>query len=242
MMNILSRAAVAALALVAVPATATTYDATTDFSTTSPTGTWSYGFGTLGTSFAAATTFTSFASGAVGWQPSSTTSSTPLVSRLSGPAPANGGSAWIPNDRLVLHPGPTASEDAIVRFTAPSAGVYAISGMFGIIDYGATGVVVAAFGPSGQLFSQQLNFAAPGFGQYGDRYDFAQHLTLAAGDSLSFGVRNGGFFFNDSTAFALSIREVGGAVPEPASWALLIAGFGLVGAVARRRQAVRSAA
>jgi hypothetical protein len=27
----------------------------------------------------------------------------------------------------------------------------------------------------------------------------------------------------------------GGAVPEPASWAMLIAGFGLVGAVARRR-------
>jgi hypothetical protein len=25
-------------------------------------------------------------------------------------------------------------------------------------------------------------------------------------------------------------------VPEPASWAMLIAGFGLVGAVARRRQ------
>ena len=28
----------------------------------------------------------------------------------------------------------------------------------------------------------------------------------------------------------------GGAVPEPASWAMLIAGFGLVGAVARRRR------
>jgi PEP-CTERM motif len=28
----------------------------------------------------------------------------------------------------------------------------------------------------------------------------------------------------------------GGAVPEPASWAMLIAGFGLVGAIARRRR------
>jgi len=28
-----------------------------------------------------------------------------------------------------------------------------------------------------------------------------------------------------------------GAVPEPASWAMLIAGFGLVGAVLRRRRA-----
>jgi len=29
-----------------------------------------------------------------------------------------------------------------------------------------------------------------------------------------------------------------GAVPEPASWAMLIAGFGLVGAISRRRRAV----
>ncbi len=32
-----------------------------------------------------------------------------------------------------------------------------------------------------------------------------------------------------------------GAVPEPASWAMLIAGFGLVGAVARRKRAVVAA-
>jgi hypothetical protein len=33
----------------------------------------------------------------------------------------------------------------------------------------------------------------------------------------------------------------GGAVPEPASWAMLIAGFGLVGAAQRRRKAVATA-
>jgi hypothetical protein len=32
--------------------------------------------------------------------------------------------------------------------------------------------------------------------------------------------------------------QVGAAVPEPASWALMIAGFGLAGAAARRRTAV----
>lgn len=32
-------------------------------------------------------------------------------------------------------------------------------------------------------------------------------------------------------------RSVAGAIPEPATWAMLIAGFGMVGAVARRRQA-----
>ena len=32
----------------------------------------------------------------------------------------------------------------------------------------------------------------------------------------------------------------GGEVPEPATWAMLIAGFGLVGAVARRRRGALS--
>ena len=36
----------------------------------------------------------------------------------------------------------------------------------------------------------------------------------------------------------LTITEGTGAVPEPASWALMIAGFGLVGIAARRRSAV----
>jgi hypothetical protein len=37
------------------------------------------------------------------------------------------------------------------------------------------------------------------------------------------------------------IGFAGGVVPEPSSWAMLIAGFGLVGAVARRRKAVVAA-
>jgi hypothetical protein len=37
--------------------------------------------------------------------------------------------------------------------------------------------------------------------------------------------------------FALGIVS-GGAVPEPSSWAMLIAGFGLVGAVSRRRRQI----
>lgn len=35
--------------------------------------------------------------------------------------------------------------------------------------------------------------------------------------------------------------NIGGGVPEPAAWTLMIAGFGLVGAAARRRQSVRVA-
>lgn len=39
-------------------------------------------------------------------------------------------------------------------------------------------------------------------------------------------------------AFQISIINIGGGVPEPSSWALLIIGFGLTGAALRRRRAV----
>jgi hypothetical protein len=42
-------------------------------------------------------------------------------------------------------------------------------------------------------------------------------------------------FVNGDKRFTLVISE--GAVPEPATWVIFIAGFGLVGAVARRRMA-----
>jgi len=40
---------------------------------------------------------------------------------------------------------------------------------------------------------------------------------------------------------AFGINRVSAAVPEPAAWTLMIAGFGLVGAASRRRQAIIAA-
>jgi hypothetical protein len=45
--------------------------------------------------------------------------------------------------------------------------------------------------------------------------------------------------YQNFTGVAMSLSDgASGAVPEPASWAMLIAGFGLVGAAARRRRQV----
>lgn len=52
--------------------------------------------------------------------------------------------------------------------------------------------------------------------------------TLPAGNSDRITVQIGGT--------PLSFPNEGGAVPEPASWAMLLAGFGLIGAIARRRR------
>jgi PEP-CTERM motif len=82
-----------------------------------------------------------------------------------------------------------------------------------------------------QLFALPILDFNPGspafFGLTSDR----QILSIAFGP-------NGGT--TQSGGFAIDNLTIGaaGAVPEPASWAMLIAGFGLVGATARRRRAV----
>lgn len=56
--------------------------------------------------------------------------------------------------------------------------------------------------------------------------------TRAGGDVLFNGDRGQGYRLDTISA---------AVVPEPASWALLIAGFGLVGAMQRRRRTAVSA-
>lgn len=56
---------------------------------------------------------------------------------------------------------------------------------------------------------------------------------------------NGGFWFESKSGQPVSIRvdnltfaTVAGSVPEPATWAMMIIGFGLAGTTLRRRRAV----
>ena len=49
------------------------------------------------------------------------------------------------------------------------------------------------------------------------------------------------FGFTDADLPGFTAEQLAGTVPEPATWALMIAGFGLVGTAARRRQAAVSA-
>jgi len=78
------------------------------------------------------------------------------------------------------------------------------------------------------------NFAAGGSGR-----NRRLNIVADAGETihgLRFWGRGVAFEFDDFAAtLAAGDNPTGSAVPEPASWAMLIAGFGLVGAVARRR-------
>jgi PEP-CTERM motif len=58
--------------------------------------------------------------------------------------------------------------------------------------------------------------------------------------SIAFGPGGNGISTGGATAIDNLTIGVSGAVPEPATWAMMIVGFGLIGAAARRRQSVRT--
>jgi hypothetical protein len=76
-------------------------------------------------------------------------------------------------------------------------------------------------------------------GAYKDSVFRHEFIVPHVSDSFAFAIRAGGSGFqggNDESWGIDNIRLYADAVPEPKSWAMLIAGFGLVGATVRRRR------
>ena len=102
---------------------------------------------------------------------------------------------------------------------------YVINGTtFSLGDRGANGGLGAIPGSSTYYVDAATSFANSG--------GFSSLFTLATPASVDF------YLFDDNlgdNSGGVSLALAG--VPEPASWALMIAGFGLVGGISRRRQA-----
>jgi len=100
-------------------------------------------------------------------------------------------------------------------------------------------VPIAAFGQrSGALVTVDIGALALSAGSYDISFFNANGLSIPAYANPGGKLYQSGNFFqasqfypDKSAAFALT----GTAVPEPASWALMIAGFGLTGGALRRR-------
>lgn len=217
--------ATAAAAISSSAAGAVTYDAVTDFGAS----VFTYGGGTPGGTLSS-TTFV--ADGCV---------STPGLACYNTPSgnytfPAIGKNTTastltfytnvLPTNELFFQTVP--GTDAILRFTAATAGAYTITGLFERIDStnGAGDGVNVGFLGSSFGGSQTLSSAAAGA-----TYSFSTTQTLAAGESVDFFQNAINDVSNDGTGFQLSIT----AVPETATWAMFIGGFGLIGAAMRRR-------
>lgn len=226
--------AVAAVAatLSAVPAAAVTYDAFSSFNGTQGAGNFTYGI-TDGTTFTPfAVTSNCFIAGSTCLQLAAN-NDVPGVTK-SAATSFQYGSVNVPNDRLLLHPGNSDTQSVYVMFTATVAGNYSLEALATVQDINPSGVGITFFlapiGPGGfqtaltTLDSQNTSFS------------YSNGGFLAVGESVGLIFDRNGTFNNDSTGLNISLSTVDG-VPEPASWAMLIAGFGLTGAAMRRRAA-----
>ncbi len=216
--------------LAAAPAAAVTYDAFSSFNGTQGAGNFTYGItdGTTFTPFAATTSC--FISGSICLQLAAN-SDVPGVTKSSVPS-VQYGSVNVPTDRLLLHPGTTDSQSVYVMFTATVAGNYTLQSLSNVQDIRPTGVGISFFydpvGPGYFLSSEGL------IDSQNPSFSYSNGGFLAVGESVGLIFDRDGNYFNDSTGLNLTLT---GGVPEPASWAMLIAGFGLTGAAMRRRVA-----
>jgi hypothetical protein len=217
MKKILSAAALAAAMMCAAPALAVTYDAGAQFTgdiTTS--APWSYGY------FApSSTTFVPLQDlGTFFGEPDQQNWNTPLV------APEGG-------SELLMHPGP-AGQLVVLRFTTAFAGNYLAN--FRAMEIDNSNPSCSNCDGVKMILGAQ----SEDVGHLTGVHQLTQSFVFGAGGgTIDFVLDPKGNYGWDSTGVTATV-----AVPEPAAWALMILGFGGVGAMlrhTRRRTAALAA-
>jgi hypothetical protein len=154
-------------------------------------------------------------------------------------------SRWLANNATSrwLTPASNGNES----FDPAADGVYTYSLSFDLTGFAAdTAAFTGRFAVDNQVTQILLNgtpISQAGPGSFNSWSGFSADSGFLGGfNTLAFTVRN--FRQNGGNPTGLRVEFLsstieplgnGNAVPEPASWAMLIAGFGLVGAAARRR-------
>ena len=187
---------------------AQTWDATRDFGPSNPNGAWSYGYGITGTSFTPDPLYNPECFGVSGLVCWILNEDVPDVGFNTTGDWLNWSTIVFPPDVLHVHPGPNDGQDSIVRWTAPVAGYYNISGFFEILSaYYPTGIIGLVFRNGTLLYSGELlGPPAQHPDKVGGREGFSfANLFLNAGDVVTFGVNKDGDYHYDSTGFNATI-------------------------------------
>ena len=222
-MKLVLAAAIGLSALAAAPSTGATYDAFTSFTGTLSNGAFSYGSYN-------GTTYTPYSTGVscdiIGTICLTSGNYLGVFKTASGAA-FQSGTIAVPDDALIFHPGQTG-EYTTLFFTAPTTAVYSVTLHAAQADTANPNAVdlIGINGAYPSIFSfTTLTTSSP-------TYTFTQGgILLGAGQSIGFAVGSAGNYQFDATKVSFSVSSA----PEPASWALMIAGFGLVGVSLRRR-------
>jgi hypothetical protein len=236
---------VVGLLVLALPSALHADSAFADFSlTNNPNGNWSYGFTpTLGGSITLYNSSSNFPGIGVPpygtlqvWNNSSNSPAPFLGANTFGTQilPCPSCSLNIPPDFLILHPEITGTL-SVLRWTAPSAGTYTISGLFQGVDFQphpTTDTYILVNGIS--AYANFLN-------TFGVPQNFSLVVQLNAGDTIDFAVGNGGdLMSNDSTGLVANINRAPAPVPEPGTLALFATGLATMLLERRRRRVADS--
>ena len=198
-------------------------DAARDFSLFgNPNGAWSYGEGVGGSTFTPFTVTGATAGSFQYWQSSTPTSGVPLIGENFAPTAITYSTVVVPGHSLIMHPG--AADDAIMRWTASTAGDYNYAGSFALADTNPSGVMGEVFDNGTEIYSGVLSGAGASFPYTGQTEIFQGNVYLNVGDTLSFVVNNDGSYFNDSTAVnaRISFVTTGGVLPNLAPVGLVL--------------------
>lgn len=226
---------------------ATVYDAAGDYlagwgAGSNPNGVWSYGWSTTPGSgllnlYSVAGTDVGYALFDSWHDPNNYISNTPVVYLNNGPTVSDSELHNLPAGALALHGGGTAGSCVVagdcfseVVWTAPSTGFVDLAAIFTGRQYrieGLVEVVDTSGGHSTILLSGLI------YDQTSLSLD--QLISVQAGDTLTFAAKSNLGLAGDTTQLDATLTYASG-VPEPSTFALLLAGLGWLGYRSRRRE------
>ena len=195
------------------------YNARKQFSSSNPDASWSYGYGTTGSSFTPYANYTPNMNGVAGLQfwniSGDEISDIPYLGiNATGATYVLDGALVYPTNIVIDHPGPTV--DSILQWTAPAAGTYNFTGLYEILDPTPTGIAALIFDGSTNITSTAFNGGTgvlrgpgsnPAKGKPGGKEKFSFQLTVVQGEVISFGLNNDGDYDNDSTGLLVTIKS-----------------------------------
>ena len=224
----------------ACAAHATTYDAVADFAPAS--AVWSYGEGGFGAAFVALPVYTPDncvgAPGLACHNDDAGAYTFPAIGKNNSGGTLTFYTNVVPVGLLFVQSLP--GSQAVLRFTAPVSTSYVFNGHFERIDNSdgsGDGTLAGVFSLGLVDVSKKIPITKSGQIVSGD-FNYNARLFLTAGSTVDFYLDALQNTNNDGTGLSVSVASV----PEPATWALAVIGFGIAGTVLRHRRSVLATA